>query len=148
VNPESKHRLKLLERRLALFESLTKALTEARPDFIAMDLGAIELRIVEQQDLCGQIASLDAEITRAQSAAFPTTGKSSQTSQEDQQIQAALARVAEAQAEVRRLNDAHQAMLRRSRRTVNALLNLFSSHAVTYGAPTPAVKGTLHEERV
>jgi hypothetical protein len=59
-----------------------------------------------------------------------------------------LGRVATAQAELKKLNDAHQAMLRRSRRTVQVLMNLFNSYAPTYSAPVAAAAGTIYEERV
>lgn len=145
---------------MALFDSLAKALAESRTDFVAMDLQGIERRIAEQEQLCGQITSLDAEITRAQMRCVEQTGTRAQTSaiarpgelydadSSEERIRATLGRVAEAQAKVKKLNDAHQAMLRRSRRTVNTLLNFFNSYATTYGTPAPSVTGTLHEERV
>jgi hypothetical protein len=39
-------------------------------------------------------------------------------------------------------------MLRRSRRTVHVLLNLFQSHAPTYAAQIAPANGTICEERV
>lgn len=105
-----------------------------------------------------QIRSLDTEITLVQARCAEQTGARMQNHAitwpcsadegpgESEPIRAALARVAAAQAEVKRLNDAHQAMLRRSHRTVNILLNFFSAYAPTYAAPPAAA--TLDQERV
>ena len=47
-----------------------------------------------------------------------------------------LNRLARVQANVMQLNDEHQALLRRSRRTVSALLNSYHSFAMTYSNPS------------
>jgi len=160
MKSESVRYLGLLERRLALLDSLSKTLAESRGQFISMDLEAIGIRIVEQEQLCAQIRSLDTEITSAQVRCAERAGmrpcrdaiswldlRDGDTGQHEQ-IRLALGRIAVAQAELKRLNDAHQAMLRRSRRTVNVLLNLFNSYAPTYGAPASPASGTICEERV
>ena len=157
MKSDSARYLNLLEQRLELLRSLTKTLAASRNDFVAMDLNAIERGIQEQEQFCTQIRTLDAEITRIQlgcaqranlrpcpdAISWPGSNDSSQN--RDEQIRLTLGRVAEAQAELKRLNDAHQAMLRRSKRTVQVLLNLFDSHAPIYTAPaqqsTPASYG-------
>lgn len=160
MKSESTQYLKLLERRLELLASLAGTLAESRNDFISMDLGAIESRIAEQEQFCVQIRSLDAEITSVQircaerAGARPCTdaiswpGSRDGDPRQDEQIRATLGRVATAQAELKKLNDAHQAMLRRSRRTVQVLMNLFNSYAPTYSAPVSGAAGTIYEERV
>jgi flagellar FlgN protein len=159
VKSESARYLKLLEKRLELLGSLAKALTASRNDFVSMDLGAIERGIQEQEQFCAQIRSLDAEITRVQLGCAERTsqrpctdaiswpGSPDSYASRDEQIRVTMGRVAAAQAELKRLNDAHQAMLRRSRRTVQVLLNLFNSYAPTYSAPASAASGTTYEER-
>jgi hypothetical protein len=160
VKSDSEHFLGLLDRRLALLASLAQTLANARADFISLDLEAIHGRIREQQQLCGQIQNLDKDITGAQlrcaqltsvrprlnEIGWPDSGPGDAAVRE--RIRAALLRIATAQAELKRLNDAHQALLRRSRRTVGILLNLFQSYAPTYAAQPVLNAGTLCEERV
>jgi flagellar biosynthesis/type III secretory pathway chaperone len=160
VKSESEHYLGLLDRRLSLLDSLAKTLAEARADFISLDLEAIHGRIRDQQQFCAQIQALDKDITSAQvrcanlSSVRPRVNEISWPDLDrpdegaGEKIRAAMRRIATAQAELKRLNDAHQALLRRSRRSVGILLNLFQSHAPTYaGQPAPHA-GTLCEERV
>ncbi len=158
MTSESTRYLKLLERRLDLLGALADTLAKSRNDFVSMDLGAMERRIAEQEQFCKQIRSLDTDITSAQvrcaqsvglrpctdAISWPSTpgGNAAQ----DEQIRAMLGRIAAAQTQLKRINSAHQAMLRRSKRTVQVLLNLFNSFAPTYAAP--GAIGTTYEERV
>lgn len=158
MTPESTRFLKLLERRLDLLGTLTEVLRQSRNDFVAMDLGAMERRIAEQEQLCSRIRSLDAEISSVQARCFANAGLPPRAGtiswpgspdgdvQNDEQIRELLGRISAAQAELKKLNDGHQATLRRSRRTVQVLLNLFNSLAPTYSAP--ASVGSTYEERV
>jgi len=148
----------LLERRLDLLGALSDTLAKSRTDFVSMDLGAMERRIAEQEQFCKQIRSLDADITNAQVRCAQSAGLRPCTDaiswppatggdvRQDEQIQITLGRIAAAQVELKRINDSHQAMLRRSKRTVQVLLNLFNSFAPTYSAP--GAVGTTYEERV
>lgn len=157
MTPESTRYLKLLERRLELLGLLAQTLAQSRHDFIAMNLSGIERRVAEQEQLCAQIRSLDAEIARMQSRCAENAGSRPAAGtlalpgspdgdvQQDDRIRAMLGRVGLAQAELKKINDAHQAMLRRSKRTVQILLNLFSSFAPTYSAPVPS--RATYEER-
>ena len=160
MNKESTQYLGLLERRLGLLDHLSRALADSRSDFISLDMEAVHKRISDQEQFCKQIQSLDAEITRAQvrcaeaSRAKPRAnaifwpGSPNEDAATSERIRTTMERVAAAQSELRRLNDAHQAMLRRSRRTVNALLNLFQSYAPTYSEPASLPVGMIYEERV
>lgn len=160
MKSESRHYLELLERRLEMLDSLAKALVGARSDFIAMDLEAIRGRILEQEQFCAQIRALDNDITRAQVRCAKLSGVRACTNEISwpdsagseqglgEQIRATMRRVAAAQMELKRLNDAHQAMLRRSRRSVHVLLNLMHSYAPTYAAQITPQTGTICEERV
>lgn len=157
MTPESTRYLKLLERRLDLLGTLTEVLRRSRNDFIAVDLGAMERRIAEQEQVCTQIRLLDAEISSVQarcsehaglrpcSGMISWPGSPDGDTRQDDQIRTMLDRIGTAQAELKKLNDAHQAMLRRSRRTVQVLLNLFNSFAPTYSVP--ASVGSTYEER-
>ena len=142
MTPDSTRYLNLLERRLDLLGTLTMALKESRNDFIAMDLSGMERRIAEQEQLCSRIRSLDSEISSVQARCAGRAG----LLDGDMQIRTALGRISAAQLELKRANDTHQAMLRRSRRTVQVLLNVFNSLAPTYSAP--ASVGSTYEERV
>ena len=122
------------------------ALQESRNDFVAMDLGGMERRIAEQEQLCARIHSLDSEISSVQAHYAGRAKSLDGDANNDEQIRVTLARISAAQYELKRANDAHQAMLRRSRRTVQVLLNVFNSFAPTYSAP-PSV-GSTYEERV
>lgn len=160
MKSESERYLKLLEQRLALLDSLVKTLAESRADFIAMDLDAIQGRIQEQEQFCTQIRTLDNDITSAQVRCAKLAGvpahadeifwPDSQGSPANvgEQIRATMRRVAASQKELKRLNDAHQAMLRRSRRTVNVLVNFFHSYSSNYAVPVSPKTGTMCEERV
>jgi len=159
VTSESTRYLKLLERRLDLLCALADTLAKSRNDFVSVDLGAMERRIAEQEQVCKQIRSLDADITSAQVRCAESAGlrpctdaiswpptRGGDAAQQDEQIRIMLGRIAAAQTQLKRINGAHQAMLRRSKRTVQILLNLFNSFAPTYAAP--GAIGTTYEERV
>ena len=160
MKSESQRYLALLERRLSLLEALSKTLAAWRADFVSMDLSALGARIQEQESLCAEIGSLDGRITATQVRCAALAGVAAHPSEIcwpdggsgdpglSERIGATLQRLAAAQAELKRLNDAHQAMLRRTRHTVGVLLNLFHSYAPSY-APLPAPQtGRLCEERV
>lgn len=160
MKSESQRYLGLLEQRLSLLESLSKTLAASRGDFIAMDLEAMQSRIQEQERFCAEIRTLDNHITSAQVRCANAAGvlpRANEIFWPDtvpsdtgigEQIQGAMQRVAAAQVELKRLNDAHQAMLRRTRRTVGVLLNFFHAHAPSYAVPPSPQAGKLCEERV
>jgi hypothetical protein len=159
VKPENEHYLRLLERRLALLDSLTKTLADSRADFVALNLDAMHTRIGDQQRFCAQIQALDGDITSAQMRCAKWCSQRPRASEiwwpeldgddavAGERIRAAMQRIAAAQAELKRLNDTHRALLRRSRRTVGILLNLFQSYAPTYAEQPAAHAGTRCEER-
>jgi hypothetical protein len=158
---ESKRYLALLEKRLSLLDTLSSTLTAARADFIALDLDSIHSRLSEQETLCVQIRTLDGDISRAQlryaklaglparqnEICWPASGADSDDAV-TKKIQSTMVRLATAQEQLKRVNDTHQCMLRRSRRNVQALLNLFQSYAPEYPVRAAPGTGTLCEERV
>jgi hypothetical protein len=102
--------------------------------------------------LCGGIRSLDVEIEAIQrqcAAHLPRRdGMSASASNAD--LSDALSRLQLAQASVRELNDSHQAILRRSRVTVVALLNSIRTFEGDYQpvAALQVLQKTLGEDRV
>ena len=152
--------MELLERRLTLFNSLIQTVEEWRKAFIGFDLQIAEQRIAEEEHLCVIIHTLDAEIAnlqarRAELAGLaPRTGELGWLRESEtgaglrERALAALNRIAAAQNELRRLNEGNQAILRRSRQTVNALRNLFISYAPTYASPASPGAGMVYQERI
>jgi hypothetical protein len=138
--------LDLLERRIELADALSDSLLAASSAVIAVDLNALESQIAEQRKICANIEDLDEQIERLQyqcaarlrmqgdGAEVPSAGTSS--------LKDAMLRLCQAQARVKELNSAHQALLTRSRRTITALLNslhLFENGHGLYAAPPPLV---------
>ena len=160
MKAESERYWQLLERRLSLLDALSQTLAASRADFIALDLETIRTRIREQEQFCLQIRTLDDDITQAQIRCAKLAGVPSPSGEIcwpspagtdpalAAKIRETMQRVAAAQGTLQQLNDAHQALLRRSRRTVHVLLNLFQSHAPTYATQVSPATGTICEERV
>jgi len=157
---ESKQYLALLEKRLSLLDTLSATLTAARADFIALDLDSIHTRLREQERLCAQIRTLDSDISRTQLRYAKAVGLPARQNEiswpaatagsEDaiaNKIHNTMQRLSAAQAQLKRVNDTHQSLLRRSRRNVQALLNLFQSYAPEYSVRASPGTGTLCEER-
>jgi hypothetical protein len=141
MSAETARYLELLEERLALLGSLAAALTAARTDIVSLDINGLEARIAEQERLCIEVRSLDAQLDRVQrqcAAHFmgqsaPTPGRSLDT--DLIRRRETLDRLNRVQATVKQLNAEHQALLRRSRRTVSALLHSYHSFSSTYSNP-------------
>jgi hypothetical protein len=158
---ESKQYLALLDKRLLLLEALSSTLLAARADFIALDLDSIHTGLREQERICVQIRALDSDISRTQLKYAKLMGlpagqneiswPAAAAEPEDNvaaKIHNTMLRLAAAQSQLKRVNDTHQALLRRSRRNVQALLNLFQSYAPEYSVRAAPGTGTLCEERV
>jgi hypothetical protein len=149
VSAETARYLELLEERLALLGSLASALTAARLDIVSLDIDGLEARISEQDRLCAEIRSLDLQLDRVQLQCRTHLGVASPQRNSVSPDPAAarqretLDRLIRVQASVKRLNNEHQALLRRSRRTVSALLNSYHSFAITYSNPAadPVIVG-------
>lgn len=133
--------LELLEQRIALLGSLAQALVSAQADVAGFDIDGLEARIAGQQRLCSDISALDSEIDRLQRqcaarlASSPAPRNAPPASPESSRMRETLARLRAVQSDVQRLNSAHQALLKRSRRTVSALLNSYHSFSMTYADP-------------
>jgi uncharacterized caspase-like protein len=141
MRSETTRYLELLEQRLALLGSLASALTAARADIVSLDISGLESRIVEQERLCVEIRSLDAQLDRVQRqcanyiGAAPAQAPRGSVDADTIRRRETINRLNRAQAAVKKLNDEHRALLRRSRRTVSALLNSYHSFAMTYANP-------------
>ena len=91
----------------------------------------IHRSVGNQERLCGEIRSLDRGLDALQRKWAAGMAARSELGEVD----ALLERVADAQAEVRQLNQRHAALVRRSRRTLDAMLNFLRSAAPTYADP-------------
>jgi len=140
LTPDTTLFLELLERRITLLGALATALVAARADIASFDLNGLESRIADQEQLCGKIRSLDANIDQVQHHCAAQIGGSHTSAPlsprpSNLRMRETMDRLHAAQVSVKRLNDAHQHLLRRSRRTVWALLNSYRTFAMTYSDP-------------
>ncbi|HTW23277.1 MAG TPA: flagellar export chaperone FlgN [Candidatus Baltobacteraceae bacterium] len=129
----------LLGERLRLLDSLAVELRACSEAMVALDLDGMQRRVAQQEQVCQQIRSVDREIDCLQR----------QWSVEERgellpAVKDILGRISSAQSEVRRLNSAHAALLRRSRRTLRAMMNFVNFYGGRYEAvqndvvtPTP-----------
>jgi FlgN protein len=126
--------LELLEQRIELFNSLSASLLAARSAMVAVDIDGLELRIAQQREICGNIEKLDEQIERIQyqCAAHLRMHAGEETLANTTELEDALHRLHQAQARVKELNASHQTLLKRSRRTVTALLNSLHTFEGTY----------------
>jgi hypothetical protein len=149
VTTDTTRFLELLERRIALLGSLAAALIAARADAVCFDLDGLEHRIADQESLCGEIRSLDADIDQVQCRCAVRLGVSQASTQVvsngDKRMQETLDRLRAAQASVKKLNDAHQHLLVRSRRTAGALLNSYRTFSMTYSDPARSTRTYIGE---
>jgi hypothetical protein len=138
--------LTLLEQRLSLLQLLAQELVDSRKEFVALDLDGMYRRISEQEELCRQIQRIHPAIHALQQTCAIQLGLEGRTAAgnpENAQWAERLTRVMQdlgtAQAEVGRLNQIHAAYLRRSRKTINVLMNFVGSYAMTYARPPETV---------
>jgi flagellar biosynthesis/type III secretory pathway chaperone len=130
--------MELLERKLALLAELAAALRASTDALVRLDIETIHQSVGNQERLCGEIRSLDRGLDALERRwAAELAGR-----REGGEMDALFERVASARAEVRQLNQRHAALVRRSRRTLDAMLNFLRSAAPTYADPrlggTPA----------
>jgi hypothetical protein len=145
VNPEIETYLALLERRLSLLRLLAQEFVDGRKEFVALDLDGMYRRISEQEELCRQIQRLHPAIHALQKTCAIQLGLESrdgagkpENTEWGERLSRVMQELGRAQAEVGRLNQIHAAYLRRSRRTINVLMNFIGSYAMTYARPAEA----------
>lgn len=126
--------LELLEQRIALFDSLSASLLAARSAMVSVDIDGLESRIAQQREICANIEKLDEQIERLQyqCAAHLRMHGGVEPLANTAELEDVLHRLHQAQARVKELNAAHHALLKRSRRTVTALLNSLHTFEGTY----------------
>lgn len=134
MNNETSRYLELLELRITLLDSLSKTLTAARAAMVSFDIDALESLVAQQQQLCQEIRALDQQVERLEyQGAAHLRLRGGQTSDDSEaRLEDALDRLHLAQANVKSLNDVHQAVLRRSQRTILALLHSLRTFEGTY----------------
>jgi hypothetical protein len=128
MSVERAHYLELLERRLTLLGELAGELRASTEALVQLDLDTIHRKVGEQERLCHEIQSLDRGLDDLQRKCGAGLAPGSDSS-------ALLARMAETQAQVRALNRKHAALVRRSRRTLEAMMNFLRSTSPTYADP-------------
>lgn len=140
---ETQQYIGLLKRRVASLRLMAKELRECRESFTGRDLEAIREHISFQRSLCSEIRALDDElrVLRRQLAAasgLQMEGMSgaafdglfdAYSSLQLRQVRDDLAVV---QKSVRRLNRIYTGLLRRSRRSINVLINVMANYIGTY----------------
>jgi len=151
VTAESNRYFELLDQRIELLASLAQALTAARANIASFDITSLETRISEQGSLCNRIRAVDSELDRVQSQCVTYLGLAGASSAsipgpDMTRLRDTLARLNQVQSTVKQLNDAHQMLLRRSRRTASALLNSYLSFAELYS--DPAKESAFAGERI
>ena len=144
--------LELLERRLATLRLLAADLDESRSAYVTLDLRAMHQHIAHQENLCAEIRLLDAELQamKGKLAELAASGEIPATQAEleaqldpasARQLQLLLGGLKAIQADVRRLSRVHSELLRRSRRSVNVLLNFLAHYSGGYPLPITRSKG-------
>ena len=141
--------LRLLEQLLSLMRALAQQLGDSRKEFITMDLDGMYLRIAKQEELCRQIQSLHPAIDSSQRShalhLHPGRLEATIPPQDlilTERLRGVIRELSEAQAEVARLNQIHAAFLRRSRRTVNMMMNFLAGYSYAYARPAESIHVT------
>jgi hypothetical protein len=153
MKSEVQRYLELLERRLATLRLLAADLDESRTAYATLDLRAMHRHISHQEHLCTEIRMLDTELRdqKGKLSGVAAAGEMPSTlgdleSQLDptsaRQLHLLLGGLKAIQADVRRLSRVHSELLRRSRRSVNVLLNFLAHYSGTYPVPLTRSKGT------
>ncbi len=145
--------LDLLERRLATLRLLASDLDESRAAYVTLDLPLMHQHISRQENLCTEIRMLDGELQSMKEklrglAALgeipPTLGELEEQldPMSARQLHLLMGGLKAIQADVRRLSRVHSELLRRSRRSVNVLLNFLAHYSGTYPLPLTQAKHT------
>ena len=136
----------VLNRRLASLRLLAADLESAREVLVNMDLNGIHEHNTYQENACKEIGFLNLQLEgqwkklpgEAQSGdAGSSTGNLAQRlkPEETDRLRSLLGEMDVAQKKVRGLNRVQAGLLRRSRRSVNVLMNFMASYSATYEPP-------------
>ncbi len=146
MKPDVNRYLELLERRLATLRLLATGLEESREAFTEMDLESIHSHVAQQENLCTEIRFLDGELealkrqlsSELQRDVDLTSLRSFQgllDPASERRMRVLVSGLNTIQADVRRLNRVQAELLRRSRRSINVLINFMSNYMGTYQPP-------------
>jgi hypothetical protein len=149
--------VELLKRRVASLRLMAKELRDCREPFISMDLEATREHISYQQGLCSEIRFLDRELgvlrrELAEAGGLEPEGMSTAAftnlfdAGSASQLQQVMDDLATVQKSVWRLNRVYAGLLRRSRRSINVLINVMASYMGTY-SPSPRRHACLFPRR-
>ena len=151
MNSEVQRYLVLLERRLATLRLLATDLDESRSAYVTLDLKAMHQHTSYQENLCTEIRTLDSElndlkrklaVVGVNEVPVTMSGLEAQFDPASaRQLHLLLGGLKAIQADVRRLSRVHSELLRRSRRSVNVLLNFLAHYSGTYPLPGGRTKG-------
>jgi len=144
---ETRMYIELLKRRVASLRLMAKELLDCRQSFVSMDLESTREHISYQQGLCSEIRFLDHElgalrrqIAEAAGLQPDGLGNAAFTSlfggASALELLQVLQELAAVQKSVRRLNRVYAGLLKRSRRSINVLINVMASYMGTY-PPSP-----------
>ncbi len=132
MNRDYNRHLHLLERRLGAMQRLRSELQDTQAALVDMDMPRLEKQIAIEAGLCSEVTLLDSELL----ATRPNEDERAPEAAE--RLSELRRQLAEVQSEVRRLNRVHAALLRRSRRSVNILMNVLASYSHTCQRPGAA----------
>jgi uncharacterized protein YhaN len=144
--------LELLERRLATLRMLATDLDESRSAYATLDLRAMHQHIARQENLCSEIRMLDTELQNMKeklrglvaAGEMPATLGELEAQLDPMsagKLHLLMGGLKTIQADVHRLSRVHSELLRRSRRSVNVLLNFLAHYSGTYPLPLSRSKG-------
>lgn len=146
MNREIQQFFELLSRRLASLRLLAADLESAREALVNMDLNGIHEHNTYQENACKEIGFLNHQLEahwrklsgEAQSG-DEGSGDGTLTQrlkpEEKERLGSLLSEMDIAQKKVRGLNRVQTGLLRRSRRSVNVLMNFMANYSATYEPP-------------
>lgn len=130
MQPETSNLVAAIEKQTALFRELEVALQASRTAYKARNLELIYIHLDSQTTLCARLRELQAEAARA--AQGESVSSLSRPDRLPTELREALAVLAQAQQNVRRLNAEQQAFVAGSLRTLRVMSNALSNCYPTY----------------
>lgn len=142
---EVQHYLNLMERRASALRLLAAGLEESCACITEMDLNGMQQAVARQEHICAELRFLREETERYQTQFSVAAGEglppraanympAALTLETAKRLQGLEEELATLQGRVRHSNRAQTALLHRSRRSVNILMNFLSNYATSAGA--------------
>ena len=147
----------LLEKRLATLRQLATQIRESQDAYAGMDLDRITHYIAHQENLCNQVRSFDLQIQSLSKSlgdalnleldlAKPATLMSHLDESSQRKLRIVTQGLANIQADVKRLNRVQAELLKRSKRSINVLVNMMAQYTCRFELqPTLVPAGMLVE---